>query len=566
MTISADGSGAGAALVEPNELAGSLSSMSTTETSAGTASAPSESTAPTPTHDRGTPERAELIRLARRVDLLEDDRPSHTVLSPIDGEPLGLMPIGTTDDVTAAITGARRAQRMWAETSTKDRARILADYADLVLDHREELCDLIQLENGKSRAWAFEEVADTTITARYYAKTGPKLLAETGRASAFPGLIRTVERHVPKGVVGIISPWNYPLSLAVGDALAALMAGNGVVIKPDSQTPYTALRAVELLEEAGLPKGLMRVVTGQGRVVGTAIIESADYVMFTGSTETGKSIATQSAARLVDFSAELGGKNAMVVTDDIDVERAAKVATIACFANGGQLCIAIERIYVLAEVAEQFTKAFAAATRALRLGSEVGYGPEMGPLASADQLDKMREHVTDAVSKGATVVAGGDARPELAPWFHEPTILTDVPASAAVYREETFGPLVSIYPVANVDEAIAAANDTEYGLNASVLCRDASRGRAIARRLRAGTVNVNDGYAAAWSSLDAPMGGMGASGVGRRHGSVGLLKYTESQNISTRSPLLDLVQRPSNPREYAERLSAALRLQKYLPF
>ena len=566
MTISADGSGAGAALVEPNELAGSLSSMSTTETSAGTASAPSESTAPTPTHDRGTPERAELIRLARRVDLLEDDRPSHTVLSPIDGEPLGLMPIGTTDDVTAAITGARRAQRMWAETSTKDRARILADYADLVLDHREELCDLIQLENGKSRAWAFEEVVDTTITARYYAKTGPKLLAETGRASAFPGLIRTVERHVPKGVVGIISPWNYPLSLAVGDALAALMAGNGVVIKPDSQTPYTALRAVELLEEAGLPKGLMRVDTGQGRVVGTAIIESADYVMFTGSTETGKSIATQSAARLVDFSAELGGKNAMVVTDDIDVERAAKVATIACFANGGQLCIAIERIYVLAEVAEQFTKAFAAATRALRLGSEVGYGPEMGPLASADQLDKMREHVTDAVSKGATVVAGGDARPELAPWFHEPTILTDVPASAAVYREETFGPLVSIYPVANVDEAIAAANDTEYGLNASVLCRDASRGRAIARRLRAGTVNVNDGYAAAWSSLDAPMGGMGASGVGRRHGSVGLLKYTESQNISTRSPLLDLVQRPSNPKEYAERLSAALRLQKYLPF
>ena len=538
--------------------------MSTTESSQ---KAPTpERTATTSPSGRGAPERAELNRLARRVDLLEDDRPCHTVLSPIDGQPLGLVAIGTADDVTAALTGARRAQRMWSETSAKDRARVLADYADLVLDHREELCDLIQLENGKSRAWAFEEVADTTITARYYAKNGPKLLAETSRASAFPGLIRTVERHVPKGVVGIISPWNYPLSLAVGDALAALMAGNGVVIKPDTQTPYTALRAVELLEEAGLPKGLMRVVTGQGRVVGTAIIEGADYVMFTGSTETGKAIATQSAARLVDFSAELGGKNAMVVTEDIDIERAAKLATIACFANGGQLCISIERIYVLAEVAERFTEAFGAATRALRLGSEVGYGPEMGPLASADQLDKMREHVTDAVSKGATVVAGGEARPDLAPWFHEPTILTDVPASAAVHREETFGPLVSIYPVANVEEAIAAANDTEYGLNASVLCRDASRGRAIARRLRAGTVNVNDGYAAAWSSLDAPMGGMGTSGVGRRHGAGGLLKYTESQNIATRSPWLDLVQRPSNPKEYAERLSTALRLQKYLPF
>ncbi len=540
--------------------------MSTTETSQQAATASSERTATEPQTGRGAPERAELNRLARRVDLLEDDRPCHTVLSPIDGKPLGLVAIGTADDVTAALTGARRAQRMWGETSAKDRARVLAEYGDLVLEHREELCDLIQLENGKSRAWAFEEVADTTITARYYAKNGPKLLAETSRASAFPGLIRTVERHLPKGVVGIISPWNYPLSLAVGDALAALMAGNGVVIKPDSQTPYTALRAVELLEQAGLPKGLMRVVTGQGRVVGTAIIEGADYVMFTGSTETGKAIATQSAARLVDFSAELGGKNAMVVTDDIDVERAAKLATIACFANGGQLCISIERIYVLEEVAKQFTEAFAAATKALRLGSEVGYGPEMGPLASADQLDKMREHVTDALAKGAKVVAGGKARPELAPWFHEPTILTDVPTSAAVYREETFGPLVSIYPVANVEEAIAAANDTEYGLNASVLCRDASRGRAIARRLRAGTVNVNDGYAAAWSSLDAPMGGMGASGVGRRHGAVGLLKYTEAQNISTRSPWLDLVQRPSNPKEYAERLSTALKLQKYLPF
>ena len=540
--------------------------MTTTEPHTAGTTTPKGPTPTTGARQGSAPERPELNRLARRVDLLDDDRPQHTVMSPIDGSALGLMPIGTVDDVTAALAGARRAQRMWAETSTKERAAILADYADLVLDHREELCDLIQLENGKSRAWAFEEVADTTITARYYAKKGPRLLAETKRASAFPGLITTIERRVPKGVVGIISPWNYPLSLAVGDAIAALMAGNGVVIKPDSQTPYTALRAVELLEQAGLPKGLMRVVTGQGRVVGTAIIEGADYVMFTGSSETGAKIAQQSAARLVDFSAELGGKNAMVITDDIDIERAARLATIACFANSGQLCISIERIYVLQEVAARFMDAFAEATAALRLGAEVGYGPEMGPLASQDQLDKMREHVTDAVAKGARVLSGGNARPDLAPWFHEPTILVDVPENADVYRGETFGPLVSIYPVANVDEAVAAANDTEYGLNASVLCNNASRGRAIARRLQAGTVNVNDGYAAAWSRLDAPMGGVGVSGVGRRHGAVGLLKYTESQNISTRSHLLDLVQRPSHPKEYAERLSAALRLQKYLPF
>jgi succinate-semialdehyde dehydrogenase/glutarate-semialdehyde dehydrogenase len=239
---------------------------------------------------------------------------------------------------------------------------------------------------------------------------------------------------------------------------------------------------VELLEEAGLPKGLMRVVTGQGRVVGTAIIESADYVMFTGSTETGKSIATQSAARLVDFSAELGGKNAMVVTDDIDVERAAKVATIACFANGGQLCIAIERIYVLAEVAEQFTKPGSGARAAA--GRRWA---EMGPLASADQLNKILS-VTDAVSKGRHGRRHGVPAPS---WRRGSTYVSRHPRLGGGARE-AFGPLVSIYPVANVDEAIAAANDTEYGLNASVLCRDASG--AGDRPPRAGTVNVS--YAA----------------------------------------------------------------------
>jgi succinate-semialdehyde dehydrogenase/glutarate-semialdehyde dehydrogenase len=512
------------------------------------------------------PGRAETDRLAARVAVPGGERERAQVTSPLTGEVVGEVPIGTAEDVVDAVARSREVQRGWAALPVRQRAAVLLRYHDLVLDRQDELMDLIQAENGKARVWAFEEILDQAVTARYYARLAPRALKPHRRLSALPGLVSTREHHIPKGVIGVISPWNYPLVLAVSDALAALVAGNGIVIKPDSQTPFTALRAFELLEEAGLPEGLVQVVTGPGRSVGTAIIEAADYVMFTGSTATGRTVARQAGERLIGMSAELGGKNAMVVTGDVELERAVEGAVVASFANTGQLCISIERIYVEAPLAEAFTDAFGARAGALRLGAEQAYGPEVGALASAAQLDKVRAHVEDAVAKGARLVTGGKHRPDIGPLFYEPTVLTEITPDMELYRDETFGPVVAVYPVASDDEAVAQVNDSEYGLNASVYCGDTSRGRAIAERIQAGTVNVNDGYASAWASLDAPMGGMKASGVGRRHGREGLLKYTESQTVAVRSRLAEKLQDPTgDPASYARRFTAILRKAKHLP-
>lgn len=511
------------------------------------------------------PGRMETDRLATRIDVAAG-RERRSVTSPLTGEVIGEVPIGTADDVAAAVETCRRVQKRWAATPIKQRAQVLLRYHDLVLDHQEELLDLIQAENGKARVWAFEEIMDQAITARYYARLAPRALKPHRRLTALPGLVSATEHHVPKGIVGVISPWNYPLVLAVSDALAALVAGNGIVIKPDSQTPFTALRAFELLEEAGLPEGLVQIITGPGTQVGTAIIESTDYVMFTGSTATGRTVAGQAGERLIGFSAELGGKNAMVVTADVDLDRAVEGATTACFANTGQLCISIERIYVDQAIEQAFTDRFAQRVASLKLGADQAYGPEVGALASAAQLEKMREHVADAEAKGARIVAGGKARPEIGPFFYEPTVLADVTPEMDVYREETFGPLVAIYPFATADEAVEQVNDTEYGLNASVYCGDTTAGRKLGERLMAGTVNINDGYSSGWGSVDAPMGGMKASGVGRRHGREGLLKYTESQTVAVRSALAEKLQSPGDDgASYADRFTKLLRAAKHLP-
>ena len=538
--------------------------MTATEiTPTSTATDPDPEVRPEPGNLR--PGRLETDRLAHRVDVAEG-RETKAVTSPLNGEVIGEVPLGTADDVTAAVAECRRVQRRWAQTSIKDRAAVLLRYHDLVLDHQEELLDLIQAENGKARVWAFEEIMDQAITARYYARLAPRALKPKARLSAAPGLIRTREHHVPKGVVGIISPWNYPLVLAVSDALAALVAGNGIVIKPDSQTPFTALRAFELLEEAGLPEGLVQIITGPGTQVGKAIIDQTDYVMFTGSTATGRTVASQAADRLIGFSAELGGKNPMVITADVDLDRAVEGATFGCFANTGQLCISIERIYVDQSIAGAFTNRLAARVSSLTLGAQQEYGPEVGALASAAQLEKVTAHVADAVAKGAQVVAGGNARPDVGPFFHEPTVLTDVTPEMDLHREETFGPVVAVYPYATIDDAVDAANDTEYGLNASVYSGDLKAGRRIAERILAGTVNVNDGYSSAWATLDAPMGGMKASGVGRRHAKEGLLKYTEPQTIAVRSALAEKLQKPgTDPAGYARRFTKMLRASKHLP-
>lgn len=454
------------------------------------------------------------------------------VNAPFNGQPMAELPQCTVQDVIDAAATARSAQRRWAKVDVPARAAVFLRLHDLVLAERETLMDLIQAENGKARRDAFLEVADIANTCRYYARTAAKLLRPQRRSGLIPLVTDVHELHHPKGIVTVISPWNYPLSLGAGDTIPALLAGNGVVQKPDNQTSMTALFMLDLALKAGLPDGLWQIVLGRGSNIGTPLLDVADYMMFTGSSESGRNIAAEAGRRLIDCSAELGGKNPILILDDADLSRAVEGAVRASFSSSGQLCISTERMFVHQGIYDRFVPKFVEAVKAMPMGAAYDYRYQMGSMTSAAQVETMQAHVEDALAKGATLLAGGRARPDLGPFFFEPTVLADVKPDMSCFGEETFGPLISIYKVASDDEAIAAANDTEYGLNSSVWTSSAQRGRDVAALLRTGTVNVNEAFAAAWGSVDAPMGGMGISGIGRRHGATGLLKYTEAQTVA----------------------------------
>ena len=457
---------------------------------------------------------------------------TQTTHTPFTGGPLAAVPLSAPADVARAARLARAAQRAWARSPLRERAAVLLRFHDLVLGRQSDVLDLIQLESGKSRLGAFEEVADVAMMARHYALRAGTYLAPRRAAGLLPILTSArVLRH-PVGLVGVISPWNYPLTLAIGDVLPALMAGTAVVLKPDTQTVLTALWGVEQLEDAGLPAGLVQVVVGDGPQIGGAVVDNVDHVCFTGSTATGRTVAARAGERLISASMELGGKNAMYVADDVDVETVAEGAVRACFSSTGALCVSVERLYLHEDIAEGFLAAFVRRVRALTLGAGLDYRADVGSLTSAAQLAQVTEHVEDALAHGARVLAGGVPRPDLGPLFYEPTILDAVPTEARVHGEETFGPVVSVYRVASDDEAVAAMNDSDFGLNASVWTRDIARGRRIAARVEAGTVNVNEGYAAAWGSSGAPQGGVKASGIGHRHGPEGLWATTRIQTVA----------------------------------
>ena len=507
-------------------------------------------------------DRSYVASLTRR--LVSTGGETHAVVSPIGGTPLAHIPQSGAVDVVEAFARARKAQVSWATTSLDQRAVALLRLHDLLLERQDELIDLVVWESGKARKDAYLEVAHLALTARYYARTAHEHLDPRRVGGMFPVLTRAEVNRVPKGVVGIISPWNYPLTMALCDGIPALLAGNAVVAKPDAQTMLTALLAARLLDEAGIPPEVWQVVAGPGPEVGGAMIAAADYICFTGSTATGRLIARQCADRLIGCSLELGGKNPMLVLRDADVHRAAEGAVRGVFSNAGQLCVSLERLFVADQVYDRFVDAFVSRTQAMTLGASQDWSVDMGSLISQAQLDTVTAHVEDAVAKGARVLTGGRARPDLGPFVYEPTILEGVSADMQCFGHETFGPVVALYRFHSEDEAIERANDGAYGLNASIYTRDGARGRALARRIRCGTVNVNEAYGATFGSLGAPMGGMRESGMGRRQGAEGIHRYTEAQSVATQrlvpiAPMFGMSEETN-----ARVMTGALRLLKKL--
>jgi len=474
---------------------------------------------------------ADLARYAAQV-FTNGEETAHAI-APFTGTPLPEVPQSSAADVALAATRGRTAQVAWAERPVAERAQIAVRFGELLLTERDRLTDLVQWETGKSRIHAGIELIGVASVAAHYGAESHRYLAPTSVRSGVPGVVQArVTRH-PKGLVGVIAPWNYPLFLAVGDVIPALVAGNAVLSKADSQAPLTLLAARELAVRAGVPAEVWQVVAGPGSRLGPALLENIDHLAFTGSTATGRKLAAAAGERLIGTSLELGGKNPMIVRADANLDAAVTGAVQACFASAGQMCIGIERIYVHETLYPAFVERLVAATAKIRIGASYEHDVELGSLTSAEQLAVTEEHVKDAVALGATVVVGGRARPELGPYFYEPTVLTGVRPEMRVYSEETFGPVVAVYPVVDDDDAVTRANETEYGLSASVWSKDLPAAQAIASRIQAGAVNINDGYLSAISSLAAPMGGMKASGVGRRHAADGILRFTESQTTTS---------------------------------
>lgn len=453
-------------------------------------------------------------------------------VSPFPDVQIDSVQASSLEDVSRAVVAARAAQSAWKHTEISYRVGILDRFHGLLIANQDQILNVIQKETGKSRFHAADELLGLTMITAFYAKIAKKALKPQRRAGALPIFTKTYMVSQPKGVVGIISPWNYPFVLSICDALPAILAGNTVVIRPDNQTIWSAIHGLELLSQAGLPDGVVTIVVGEGLTVGTALINEVDYVCFTGSTKTGKIVAAQAGARLIGASLELGGKNPMIVCADAKLETFLELALRACFTSAGQLCVSIERMYIHDSIYEEFLGAFVLATKEIKLGAQLGWGYDLGSLATSELFQRVSGAVDKAVAQGAKVETGGRGRSDIGTYVYEPTVLTGVTKEMSISTEEIFGPCVYVQPFSTIDEAITLANDSIYGLSAAVITSNPKQGRLIAEQIRSGSVNINEGFAAAYGSVAAPMGGMGESGLGRRHGIEGLLRFTQPQTIA----------------------------------
>jgi acyl-CoA reductase-like NAD-dependent aldehyde dehydrogenase len=452
------------------------------------------------------------------------------VENPATGGVAGSVPRMLPEDVAPLVERARAVQPGWWEIGFDGRAQVLRRAQRWVLDNADRVIDTIVSETGKTRDDAqLAEVGYAAGAFGFWAKNAERYLRDRKLRASSPMLLgRQLRiRYGPRGVVGVIGPWNYPLVNSFGDAIPALAAGNAVILKPSEVTPLTSLLMAECLAECGAPDGVFQVLTGLGDV-GAELIDHVDFIMFTGSTATGRKVAERAAKTLTPFGLELGGKDPMIVLRDADLEKAANAATYYSMQNGGQTCISVERVYVEEPAYDEFVKRVTDKVARLRQGAPQAAGSvDVGAVTFDRQAEIVESHVEDARAKGAQVVVGGK-RGEGPGRFFEPTVLLDVDHSMACMTEETFGPTLPIMKVRDADEAVRLANDSQYGLQASVWTRDAARGEEIAKRIEAGVANVNE-HLLSYVALELPMGGWKQSGIGTRHGEDGIRKYARQQ-------------------------------------
>jgi acyl-CoA reductase-like NAD-dependent aldehyde dehydrogenase len=454
------------------------------------------------------------------------------VENPATGQVIAHVPDMGAEEVASLVAQAREAQPAWEALGFEGRAKVLYRARKWLVDNRDRVARTIVEETGKTREDAMlAEVLFIADSFGYWAKSAPKHLKDEKVRSHSPFMLgrKLVVRYQPRGVVGVIGPWNYPLTNCFGDGIAAFAAGNAVVFKPSEVTPLATMLMQECMRAAGMPDGVMQVATGRGGT-GAALIEHVDYVMFTGSVATGRKIAAEAAKTLTPHSLELGGKDPMIVLADADLERAANGAVFWGMANGGQICQAIERVYVEEPAYDEFLSKVVEKTRALRQGVPGEPGAvDIGAVTFGPQLDTIKDHIDDAVEKGARVVVGG--KPGEGPGrFWEPTVVVDVDHSMKLMTEETFGPVLPVMKVRDAGEALRLANDSRYGLNSSVWTKDLVKGAEIAAKVEAGSTCVNDAVVN-YGAQELPFGGVKESGVGVRHSAAGIRKYCHAHAI-----------------------------------